>query len=74
MEKKLRLGLVWGQRTGAMEAQIATANFGEFLFCEYAWPLMNTKDIDDVGRVYGDVRVNGMVGPQVHPGVTRPQG
>jgi len=32
MEKKLRLGLVWGQRSGAMEAQIATANFGEFLF------------------------------------------
>jgi hypothetical protein len=32
MEKKLRLGLVWGQRSGAMEAQIATANFGEFYF------------------------------------------
>jgi hypothetical protein len=32
MEKKLRLGLVWGQRSGAMEAQIATANFGEFFF------------------------------------------
>jgi hypothetical protein len=32
MEKKLRLGLVWGQRTGAMEAQIATVNFAEFIF------------------------------------------
>ena len=30
MEKKLRLGLVWGQRSGAMGAQIATANFREF--------------------------------------------
>src|SRR5829696_3524222 len=32
MEKKLRLGLVWGQRSGAMKAQIATAKFAEFTF------------------------------------------
>ena len=32
MEKKLRLGLVWGQRSGAMEAQIATVDFRELLF------------------------------------------
>jgi hypothetical protein len=32
MEKKLRLGLVWGQRSGARGAQIATVNFGEFPF------------------------------------------
>jgi hypothetical protein len=34
MEKKSRLGLVRGQRSGAMGAQIATANFGELFFYE----------------------------------------
>src|SRR5215203_2569716 len=38
------------------------------------WRSPQLEDIDDVGRVYGDVRGNGMVGPQVYPGVTRPQG
>src|SRR5215211_2642632 len=38
------------------------------------WRSPELEDIDDVGRVHGDVRGNGMVGPQVHPGVTRPQG
>jgi hypothetical protein len=30
--KKLRLGLVWGQRSGAMEAQVTTMNFRELFF------------------------------------------
>src|SRR5829696_8628575 len=38
------------------------------------WRSPELEDIDDVGCVHGDVRVNRMVGPQVHPGVTRPQG
>src|SRR5215216_5923967 len=38
------------------------------------WRSPELEDIDDVGRVHGDVRVNDMVGPQVHPGVTRSQG
>jgi hypothetical protein len=38
------------------------------------WRSPELEDIDDVGRIYGDVRGNGMVGPQVHPGVTCPQG
>src|SRR5215218_189441 len=38
------------------------------------WRSPQLEYIDDVGRVYGDVRGNGMVGPQVYPRVTRPYG
>ena len=31
-----------------------------------------SEDVDDVGRVHGNVRGYGVVGPHVHPGVARP--
>ena len=47
MEKKLRLGLVWGQRSGAMKAQIATAKFAEFFF--FPRTSVNKKRLGDFG-------------------------